>query len=69
LLEALDETVLEMVHVTGDTVAEATRELESQLDRSFDPMTKEMVAEKFQEKLRALQDVQEERDMGEVDND
>lgn len=62
LLQALDETVFEMVYVDEEEPREARIELQHQISQSFDPMTAEHVSEVFEEKLTDLIEVQEGRD-------
>jgi hypothetical protein len=61
LLQALDETVFEMMYVDETHPEDARRQVERELERSFDPFTAERVAEVFEEKLTDLIETQAER--------
>lgn len=60
LLEALDETVLEMAYVDAPTPSEAREQLSRDLRRSFDPATADHVLDVFEDKLASLVESQEE---------
>lgn len=59
LLQALDESVFEMMYVDADSATEARNQIESELERSFDSMTAGYVADVFEEKLAELIRTQE----------
>lgn len=59
LLQALDETVFEMMYVDAEDPAEATRQVRQELVRSLDPLTAETVAEQFEDNLTSLIEAQE----------
>lgn len=58
LLQALDETVFEMMYVDADETREARRQIERQLRDSLDPHTAEYVADRFEDKLASLIETQ-----------
>lgn len=59
LLQALDETIFEMMHVDDSTASGARAQVERQLEGSLDPFTAEAVAETFEDRLESLIEVQE----------
>ena len=61
LLEALDETIFEMLYVDEAHPNDARHQVERELKRSMDPYTAETVADRFEEKLTDLIEVQENR--------
>lgn len=63
LLQALDETVFEMMYVDEERPADARRQIERDLEEYFDPFTAEHVAELFEEKLENL--IQSQEDLAE----
>jgi len=63
-LQALDESVLEMAHIDGETPGDCRLQLERQLGGKLDPMTLDYLADIFEEKLNALVEAQEGRGPG-----
>ena len=61
LLQALDETVFEMMHVGDEDPRDARMEVQRALERHFDAFTAETIADNFEDNLRNLIDVQESR--------
>lgn len=61
LLQALDESVFEMMYVDAKDPRDARAQLERDLDEYFDARTAEHVAELFEEKLTGLIEVQEKK--------
>ena len=62
LLQALDESVFEMMHVDADEAGRAAQQVQTELERHFDAWTAEDVATRFQENLESLISVQEDED-------
>jgi len=61
LLQALDETVFEMMYVVSEDSRDARMEVQRELERHFDAFTAETIADNFEEKLEHLIEVQESR--------
>lgn len=59
LLQALDETVFEMMYVDDEDPRDARMQVQLELERHFDAFTAENVADNFEEKLNHLIEVQE----------
>lgn len=62
LLQALDDTIFEMMHVDGDSPAEARRQMERQLKNEFPAFTAEYIADEFESNLEDIIEVQENAD-------
>ena len=61
LLQALDESLMEMMHVDADETNEARRQIKRELENWMDPLSAERVADLFERKLSELIEVQEYR--------
>lgn len=59
LLQAMDSSVFEMMHVDADSPAEARRQMERQLRDHLDSHSAEYVADEFERHLESLIEVQE----------
>ena len=59
LLQALDESVFEMMYVDADEPDEARRQVERELGEYFDRHTTEYVGEQFEGNLRSLIETQQ----------
>jgi hypothetical protein len=62
LLQALDDTVFEMLFVDSQNPSDARSQLEAQLTDSFDPFTAEAVADRFEQELESLIEVQNDQE-------
>lgn len=61
LLQALDETVFEMMYVDNEDPRDARMQVEHELGEYFDSFTAEFVADQFEDNLNSLIDAQESR--------
>ena len=62
LLKALDESLLEMVHIDAETVSGATSQLQRQLAGDLQHASLELLTDRFSENLWSLIETQEEMD-------
>lgn len=65
-LQALDDTVLEMVYVDAEDSVGAREQLERQLRDSFDPLTAEYLCDEFESNLEQLQENQADYEGGDL---
>lgn len=64
--QALDDTVLEMVHVDAEDAIGAREQLERRLSDAFDPFTVEHLCDEFEDNLQRLQQNQTEYNGGDA---